>query len=37
MDMPHTFKAYPKHPAVTYLTQLHADIGGRILENKKPG
>jgi len=33
--MPNAFKAYPKHPAVAYLTRLHADIGGRILENKK--
>src|ERR1700693_620723 len=33
--MPHAFKAYPKHPAVSYLIRLHADIGGRILENKK--
>jgi hypothetical protein len=33
--MPHAFKPYPKHPAVAYLTRLHADIGGRILENKR--
>jgi len=33
--MPNAFKAYPKHPAVAYLSRLHADIGGRILENKK--
>jgi hypothetical protein len=33
--MPHTFKAHPKHPAVAYLVRLHADIGGRILENHK--
>jgi hypothetical protein len=33
--MPHTFKAYPKHPAVAYLIRLHADTGGRILENKR--
>src|ERR1700693_153682 len=33
--MPHAFKAYPKHPAVSYLIRLHADIGGRILENKR--
>jgi hypothetical protein len=33
--MPHSFKAYPKHPAVAYLIRLHADIGGRILENKR--
>lgn len=35
--MPHAFKASPKHPAVAYLVRLHADIGGRILENKKEG
>ena len=29
------FKAHPKHPAVDYLVRLHADIGGRILENRK--
>ena len=29
------FKAHPKHPAVDYLVRLHADIGGRILENQK--
>ena len=33
--MPHAFKAYPKRPAVSYLIRLHADIGGRILENKR--
>ncbi len=33
--MPHAFKAYPKHPAVSYLVRLHADIGGKILDNKK--
>jgi hypothetical protein len=33
--VPHAFKAYPKHPAVAYLIRLHADIGGRILENKR--
>src|SRR5579862_6197131 len=33
--MPLAFHAHPKHPAVDYLVRLHADIGGRILENKK--
>lgn len=33
--MPHAFKAHPKHPAVDYLIRLHADIGGRIQENKR--
>jgi hypothetical protein len=33
--MPHTFAPHPKHPAVAFLVRLHADIGGRILENKK--
>jgi hypothetical protein len=33
--MPHAFKATPSHPAVAYLVRLHADIGGKIIENKK--
>jgi hypothetical protein len=33
--MPHAFKASPDHPAVDYLVRLHADLGGRILENRK--
>jgi hypothetical protein len=33
--MPHAFKASPKHPAVAYLVRLHADLGGKIWENKK--
>jgi hypothetical protein len=33
--MPHSFNPHPKHPAVAFLIRLHADIGGRILENKK--
>jgi hypothetical protein len=33
--MPHTFKANPDHPAADYLVRLHADLGGRILENRK--
>ncbi len=33
--MPNAFKATPDHPAVAYLVRLHADIGGKILENKK--
>lgn len=35
--MPHQFKLTPNHPAVAYLVRLHADMGGRILENKKQG
>jgi hypothetical protein len=35
--MPHQFKLSPNHPAVAYLVRLHADIGGRILENRKEG
>jgi hypothetical protein len=33
--MPRAFNPNPKHPAVAYLIRLHADIGGRILENRK--
>jgi hypothetical protein len=33
--MANQFKAHPKHPAVDYLVRLHADIGGRILDNQK--
>jgi hypothetical protein len=33
--MPHAFKPHPKHPAVAFLLRLHADIGGRMLDNKK--
>jgi hypothetical protein len=33
--MPHAFKAHADHPAVPYLVRLHADLGGRILENRK--
>ena len=33
--MPHAFKATPDHPAVAYLVRLHADIGGRIQDNKR--
>jgi hypothetical protein len=35
--MPHAFKATPNHPAIAYLVRLHADIGGKIPENKKKG
>jgi hypothetical protein len=33
--MPTAFKAHPGHPAVPFLVQLHADIGGRIKANRK--
>jgi hypothetical protein len=33
--LPHAFKATPDHPAVAYLVRLHADIGGKLLENNK--
>jgi hypothetical protein len=32
--MPHSFKQYLKHPGVAYPIRQHADIGGRILDNK---
>lgn len=32
--MPHKFETRPDHPAVAYLVRLHADIGGRIKDNK---
>ena len=32
--MPHAFDPHPDHPAVAYLTRLHADLGGRIQVNK---
>jgi hypothetical protein len=35
--MPRAFKVYPKHPAVTFLANLHADLGGRIQANRKEG
>src|SRR5262249_39385363 len=35
--MPHKFEAHPGHPAVDYLTRLHADLGGRIQQNKAEG
>ncbi len=33
--MPQAFKLSPNHPAVAYLVRLHADLGGKIWENKK--
>jgi hypothetical protein len=33
--MPHAFKAHANHPAVPFLVRLHADLGGKILENRK--
>lgn len=33
--MPKAFRADPDHPAVAYLTRLHADIGGKIKDNRK--
>src|SRR5215467_12185251 len=35
--MPRAFNAHPEHPAVNYLLRLHADIGGRILDNQAQG
>src|SRR6267154_1458058 len=33
--MPKAFKIYPKHPAVNFLANLHADLGGRIQANRR--
>jgi hypothetical protein len=33
--MPRAFKASPSHPAVNYLVRLHADIGGKLKDNRK--
>jgi hypothetical protein len=33
--VPHAFKVNPDHPAVAYLVRLHADLGGKIWENRK--
>ena len=33
--MPHQFKLSPDHPAIGYLVRLHADLGGKIWENRK--
>jgi hypothetical protein len=35
--MPRAFKVYPKHPAVTFLVHLHADLGGEIKANRQEG
>jgi hypothetical protein len=35
--MPRAFKVYPKHPAVTFLVHLHADLGGKIKANRQEG
>jgi hypothetical protein len=35
--MPRAFKVYPKHPAVTFLVHLHADLGGQIRANRQEG
>jgi hypothetical protein len=33
--MPNAFSPHPKHPAIAYLIRPHADIAGRIQENKR--
>jgi hypothetical protein len=33
--MPKAFRADPDHPAVAYLARLHADLGGKIKDNRK--
>src|ERR1700758_278563 len=35
--MPRAFKVYPKHPAVAFLVNLHADLGGKIKANRQEG
>jgi hypothetical protein len=35
--MPRAFRTYPKHPAVAFLVNLHADLGSRIKANRKEG
>jgi hypothetical protein len=35
--MPKAFKVYPEHPAVAFLVNLHADLGGRIKANRIEG
>jgi hypothetical protein len=35
--MPRAFKIYPKHPAVAFLVNLHADLGGKIKANRQEG
>jgi len=32
--MPYKFEVYPNHPAVAFLVRLHANLGGRIQQNK---
>jgi hypothetical protein len=33
--MPRAFKGSPSHPAVNYLVRLHADIGGKLKDDRK--
>jgi hypothetical protein len=33
--MPHAFNPHPDHPAIQTLLRLHADLGGRVLANKR--
>jgi hypothetical protein len=33
--MPRAFKASPSHSAVNYLVRPHADIGGKLKDNRK--
>jgi hypothetical protein len=35
--MPKAFRAHPDHPVIGTLLRLHADIGGRILDNQAQG
>jgi hypothetical protein len=35
LGMSRAFKIHPDHPALAYLILLHADLGGKFLENRK--
>jgi hypothetical protein len=35
--MTRAFRPGPKHPAVRFLVQMHADLGGKLLQHRKEG